>query len=61
MKFVIQDHRSEDRSANTRRDITGMVTEPPPSKWDKIPKSSNGDERRFGDFGPQLELQLATV
>lgn len=49
MKFVIRDHRTEDRSANTRRDITGMVTEAPPSYWDTHPRSDNYDQRKTND------------
>lgn len=49
MKFVIQDNREEHRDANTRRDITGIVTEPPPSKWDKVPRSLNYDTQKTHD------------
>jgi hypothetical protein len=47
MKFVISDHRSEDRSANTRRDITGTVTEAPASLHRG--HSENYDQRKTRD------------
>jgi hypothetical protein len=50
MKFVINDHRSEDRAANTRRDITGMVTEPEQSDYDRRhARFANHDRRKTND------------
>jgi hypothetical protein len=49
MKFTIKDHRSENRTASTQRDITGAVTEAPPSYWDSKPRSENYDRRKTHD------------
>ena len=49
MKFVIKDHRNEDRDAVNQRDITGVVIELPKPYWDSQKRNENRDNQKTHD------------